>query len=88
MYFTKFLHWLHIIADIHNTRDVWTRDLDDLDHFLQLLRWARQWGDWGPRAENLRTQGPSLNYETPNSHGCKFAFRMHSTACWHRWGLE
>ena len=55
----------------------------------RLPRWVRQ---WGPRAENFRTQGPSLPCETPGPQCCQFAFQMHDTAAitayWHKWILN
>ena len=71
MYFTKLLHSIHLIANTHNTRDVWARGLDDLDHLPRLPRWATH---WGPKAENFLTQGLSLPYEILDPHGCCLHF--------------
>ena len=74
-----------MVSTTHNTRDAWTNGLDDLDHLPRLSRWARQ---WGPKAENFRTRGPSLPFETPDLHCCWFGFQMHDIACLHMLDLE
>ena len=73
-------HW-----NTYNTWDALKRCPCYLNHWLQQLAGARQ---WGLRDKNFRILGQNSPFETFDVHHCPFAFQKHDTVCLHTKDLE